>query len=323
MGSQSKYRGETSQHNRESSDSKQQNNRQETHHKVMAGSDNFCLKWNDHHSVFFSNAEQPCKDNSLTDVVLSAGGTFFRAHKLVLSVCSKYFQELFSQPQPGGTQNSTTVIYLKDVAAAQMQMLLSYMYRGEVDVSDDELGDFLQTASGLQIKGLSNNEKEEKVERKKQQQQPRPKPLPTIPEVLPVPVTPVVDSSSRKRPELPSMVELPQTKRIKEETRYAENEPSSTWQKEGEIEEYRMIEEGQSTYSEPDFSGYEGEMAGYEDVQTYGNEVGEWKLQHPGDQLTERLNKAYKCSLCLKTFSLRDSCQRHLKTVHKEVNSLP
>ena len=36
-----------------------------------------------------------------------------------------------------------------------------------------------------------------------------------------------------------------------------------------------------------------------------------WKT-HTGD-------KPYKFSICLRSFSLRDSCTRHLKTVHKEL----
>ena len=59
-------------------------------------SENFCLKWNDHHSVFFSNVESLCQKSFLTDVVLSAGGSMFQAHKLVLSICSTYFQVCLS-----------------------------------------------------------------------------------------------------------------------------------------------------------------------------------------------------------------------------------
>ena len=66
---------------------------------VKMSSENFCLKWNDHHSVFFSNAEKLCHGSLLTDVVISAGGTLFQAHKLVLSVCSKFFQVFFTRSQ--------------------------------------------------------------------------------------------------------------------------------------------------------------------------------------------------------------------------------
>ncbi len=37
-------------------------------------------------------AEKLCNTNVLCDVSLSAGGLFFQAHKLVLSICSAYFQ---------------------------------------------------------------------------------------------------------------------------------------------------------------------------------------------------------------------------------------
>jgi hypothetical protein len=53
----------------------------------MSGED-FLLKWNDHHSLFFAGAEQLCESEEYTDVTLAA-------HKLVLSICSPYFLLLF------------------------------------------------------------------------------------------------------------------------------------------------------------------------------------------------------------------------------------
>ena len=32
--------------------------------------------------------------------------------------------------------------------------------------------------------------------------------------------------------------------------------------------------------------------------------------------------KPYKCTVCSRTFSLRDSCTRHIKTVHKDLVDL-
>ena len=58
-------------------------------------SEDFCLKWNDHHRLFFTKAESLCHLQQLTDVVLSTGDREFSAHKLVLSVCSDYFAGLF------------------------------------------------------------------------------------------------------------------------------------------------------------------------------------------------------------------------------------
>ncbi len=59
--------------------------------------EDFCLKWNDHHAAFFSNAEDLCASHALCDVTLSCGNKEFSAHKLVLAVSSGYFATLFTR----------------------------------------------------------------------------------------------------------------------------------------------------------------------------------------------------------------------------------
>ena len=119
----------------------------------MGSGEDFCLKWNDHHSIFFSQAESLCRSSLLTDVTLATGDQTFPAHKLVLSVCSSFFRDLFSKPEMISSQSS--VVYLKDVSSKQLEMLLSYMYRGEINVEEYDLINLLQTAKGLGVKGLS------------------------------------------------------------------------------------------------------------------------------------------------------------------------
>jgi len=121
------------------------------------------LKWNDHHSVFFSTAESLCHGDHLTDVTLSCGSREFSAHKLVLSICSSYFSQLFA-PKPGAKKrpaDSAAIVYLKDVDGRHMELLLNYMYRGEINVEESELMGLLATAKGLQIKGLTENDDSE------------------------------------------------------------------------------------------------------------------------------------------------------------------
>ena len=122
--------------------------------------EDFRLKWNDHHSVFFSTAESLCNGDHLTDVTLSCGNREFSAHKLVLSICSSYFSQLFA-PKPGSKRrpaDAAAIVYLKDVDARHMELLLNYMYRGEINVEEAELMGLLATAKGLQIKGLTEND---------------------------------------------------------------------------------------------------------------------------------------------------------------------
>jgi len=125
--------------------------------------EDFRLKWNDHHSVFFSTAESLCHGDHLTDVTLSCGNREFSAHKLVLSICSSYFSQLFA-PRPNAKRrpaDAAAIVYLKDVDARHMELLLNYMYRGEINVEEAELMGLLATAKGLQIKGLTEGDEPE------------------------------------------------------------------------------------------------------------------------------------------------------------------
>ena len=122
--------------------------------------ENFKLRWNDNHSIFFRMAQ--AFGNHLTDVTLSCGKREFSAHKFVLSICSTYFNELFT-PKPENKNrpaNGAAKVYLKDVDAHHMELLLNFMYRGEINVKEDELQDFLDTARGLSIRGLSESDKD-------------------------------------------------------------------------------------------------------------------------------------------------------------------
>ena len=95
----------------------------------MGAGEDFLLKWNDHHSLFFAGAEELCDSEEYTDVTLAAGQRFFSAHKLVLSICSPFFRALFKRL---GVHKS--VIFLKDVEPRHLELLLEYMYKGEIKV---------------------------------------------------------------------------------------------------------------------------------------------------------------------------------------------
>jgi len=120
-------------------------------------SEDFLLKWNDHHTLFFAGAEKLYQDEEFTDVTLAAGSKFFKAHKLVLSICSPYFQSLFRRLGP-----EKHVIFLKDISSLHLELLLQYMYNGEIKVQEDELVTILSVAQSLEIKGLTDNSESNK-----------------------------------------------------------------------------------------------------------------------------------------------------------------
>ncbi|CAH0393410.1 unnamed protein product [Bemisia tabaci] len=113
-------------------------------------SQRFCLRWNNHQSNLLSVFDQLLHDESFVDVTLAVEGQFLKAHKMVLSACSPYFQALFT-----GHPDKHPIVILKDVPFADMRSLLDFMYRGEVSVDQDRLTAFLKVAETLRIKGLT------------------------------------------------------------------------------------------------------------------------------------------------------------------------
>lgn len=53
------------------------------------------------------------------------------------------------------------IIILKDVKFEELKAMLDYMYRGEVNISQEQLTTFLKAAESLQIKGLTDTGGEE------------------------------------------------------------------------------------------------------------------------------------------------------------------
>ncbi|GLV31918.1 modifier of mdg4 [Carabus blaptoides fortunei] len=112
----------------------------------------FSLCWDNFHSNMSTGLSSLLKSEDLVDVTLAAEGRYLKAHKMVLSVCSPYFRELF---QANPCQHP--IVFLKDVSFSALNNLLEFMYQGEVKVSQDDLGTFIKTAEALKIKGLTGD----------------------------------------------------------------------------------------------------------------------------------------------------------------------
>jgi len=108
------------------------------------------LRWEDHHKSFFELAEDLCHQEQFIDVTISCGDHNFPAHKLILSVCSPYFKNLFLR-----NPCKHPIVVLKDVHFKYMKLLLIFMYRGEVAVPQEDLPGLLKVARSLQVRGLA------------------------------------------------------------------------------------------------------------------------------------------------------------------------
>ncbi|VVC39637.1 BTB/POZ domain,SKP1/BTB/POZ domain,Zinc finger, TAZ-type [Cinara cedri] len=115
--------------------------------------DKFYIKWDNYLLNMLSELDSLRTSEDLVDVTLSCGGQLFKAHKVVLSMCSSYFRNVFKN-----NPCKHPVVILKDVNQDDIKALLKFVYQGTVYVSEKKLSSFLRTAELLQIKGLAGTE---------------------------------------------------------------------------------------------------------------------------------------------------------------------
>lgn len=63
------------------------------------------------------------------DVTLACEGRTIKAHKIVLSACSTYFDTILSQ-----YEEKDPILIMKDVKYVDIKCLVEFMYKGEINV---------------------------------------------------------------------------------------------------------------------------------------------------------------------------------------------
>ncbi|XP_069687144.1 protein bric-a-brac 2-like isoform X2 [Periplaneta americana] len=110
----------------------------------------YCLRWKYHHNNLQVMFSQLLERESFCDVTLACEGKTLRAHKVVLSACSTYFDAIFSQ-----YEEKNPIVILKDVKFTDIKALVEFMYKGEINIDHSHLASLLKTAEDLRIKGLA------------------------------------------------------------------------------------------------------------------------------------------------------------------------
>jgi len=127
-----------------------------------SGTDNFCLRWNDFADNVSGAFKELRAESDFFDVTLAcsdSGSKTLQAHKVILSACSNFFKATFRQ-QSNANKHPNPYIYLRGVTYSDLVSILDFIYNGEVNVAQEELNSFLAVAEELQIKGLTNRDKE-------------------------------------------------------------------------------------------------------------------------------------------------------------------
>ena len=92
-----------------------------------------------------------CLQFQYEDATVACDGQFYPVHRLVLSACSEYFEQMFAL-----TVGKHPVIVLKDISKEVLETLLKYMYLGEVEVKKVLLSSVIEASQSLKIRGLSD-----------------------------------------------------------------------------------------------------------------------------------------------------------------------
>ncbi|XP_026809130.1 zinc finger protein 572-like isoform X2 [Rhopalosiphum maidis] len=117
---------------------------------MEVGNKSFHLRWNNHLENLRALFECLFNEQILVDVTIACQDGLLRAHKLILSACSPYFETIF---QENPCKHPTVI--MRGVTLHEMQSLCQYMYVGSVEVQENSLSSLLKVARELQIKGLS------------------------------------------------------------------------------------------------------------------------------------------------------------------------
>ena len=116
------------------------------------------LSWDDFNQKCPKVFKELWLDTDLSDVTLATeDNDQLAAHKVILAASSPFFKRLLEK-----NQNPHPLLFLMGVKTVQLRQLLSYIYLGKCDLTQEQLPAFMATGKQLEIEGLSGNLDESK-----------------------------------------------------------------------------------------------------------------------------------------------------------------
>lgn len=121
----------------------------------MTSSEKFSLKWNDFENNI-SRAFCDLRDEKeFFDITLVCGESQEQvsAHKVVLAASSQFFRNILRR-----NPHQHPLLYLKGVKHKELVSILNFIYKGSVNIAQEELSSFLAVAEELKVKGLTQSQ---------------------------------------------------------------------------------------------------------------------------------------------------------------------
>ena len=117
----------------------------------------FNLHWNDFQSNILQTFKRIRKDKDFLNVTLvTEDEVQLEAHKVILSASSPFLENILKK-----SSHKHPLLFLSGISSYNLNLILDYVYFGEVQVFQEHLQEFLSSARKLKISGLSNMELDE------------------------------------------------------------------------------------------------------------------------------------------------------------------
>ncbi|CAG0887244.1 unnamed protein product [Darwinula stevensoni] len=117
----------------------------------MKMTDKYHLKWNSHHEEAFENFHLLRDREIFTDVTLSCEGQIMKAHRVILSAGSAYFERTLPRDS-----SHTPIVYFHGIPMAKLRLVIEFIYSGAVEVPSPDLEKFIELSECLEVKGLKS-----------------------------------------------------------------------------------------------------------------------------------------------------------------------
>jgi len=284
----------------------------------MDDNEHFCLRWNDFQSNISATFQSMREEKDFFDVTLACEDRQVQAHKVILSACSPFFRSVLRR-----NPHQHPLLFLKGVRYSDISSILTFMYHGEVNVTQEDLNMFLSVAEELQIKGLSqDNDKKSLHEEPRKQLNKKP------PDDHPEPPVkrPRIETFKSKHSEELVEIEVPEGNAsvkvepiVSDESQSRSNQvqqPAVVQSGGYEVENYDAANYDSWGYEEEQYDStphpQEGRMDSNKDVAGYVfSQIGENLDLQNG-------TKSFSCSLCDFTQHKREKVRQHIESWHGE-----
>ena len=119
-------------------------------------SEKFSLRWNDFKDSVSRSFGLLRQEKDFFDVTLvTQDEVHISAHKVILSASSQFFKNILRK-----SPSKHPMIFLSGINSQELSYVMDYVYQGEVQVYQEQLDNFLECASKLNVNGLNTQKQQ-------------------------------------------------------------------------------------------------------------------------------------------------------------------